>query len=618
MMLKQMKLARMFRAAVACAMLNALGCAADPSGHLDEPRAVEGELEVYAIDYDNGLAGNEYMLRTDSGEELTLSFASDPALASGERVRIRGERVGSDLIVEDFSVLSGDLGAHSQALTGNTLRTQTKLAVLMVHWGTPDAQTAANMRGKLFTNSTSTAAFYDENSYDLFNMQGDVFGWYQIPAVQNCDYRTLATNARAAAQSAGVDLSSYRQILYYFPKTSQCQWSGLASVGTPTTPTRDTWYNGSSGCVVLAQELLHNFGAQHSRSYTCTTNGARVAIAAPAQCTSSEYGDPYDPMGSGCYHVNTYQKAAQGWFGKCNAVTATANGEFDIVPTALASNDIQTLRVPVSSSFCPSGVTSCYYYIEYRQPVGLFDSLNTAAQVHQGVMVHVAPAVDFTGRSRPMSSYLLDMTPSSTSGHRDPALTVGQTFSDPTGIQISLISRTATSARVRLAFPAGGSGAPTCSDGTQLGTSTPPVPTPSACAAGQTAHNGHCYLLTAAATSYDGALTDCRALGTGYGLARIDSATENQFVSGLVGATESWLGATDRVTEGAFSWEGATTKFWSGGAPGAPVSGAYANFVTGEPNDGNANSDCVRLIAGGGWRDVQCSAAFRAVCESGL
>jgi len=489
----------------------------------------------------------------------------------------------------------------------------------MVHSGTPDAQTQATMRGKLFTNSTSTTAFYDENSYDLFAMEGDVFGWYQVPAMQDCDYRTLATNARTAAQNAGVNLSAYTQVLYYFPRTSQCGWSGLAMVGSPTTPARDTWYNGSSGCVVLAQELLHNFGAQHSRSYTCTSNGTRVALTSPTQCTSSEYGDPYDPMGGGCYHVNAYQKAAQGWFGKCNAVTTTADGEFDVVPMALASNDIQTLRVPMNSSYCPSGVSSCYYYVEYRQPVGLFDSQNAAAQVHQGVMIHVAPAVDFTGRSRPMSPYLLDMTPTSTSGHRDPALTVGQTFTDPTGIKVTLVSRTTSSARVRLTFPGGGAGAPTCIDGTQPGTSAPPPPPPpsTTCASGQTAHNGHCYRLTSTAKSYDSALSECRALGTGFGLARIESATENQFVSGLVGATESWIGGTDRTAEGDFVWQGTTTKFWSGGATGALVSGTHANFVTGEPNDGGGDSDCVRIVSGGGWRDIQCSSAYRAVCESG-
>ncbi|HEX6239479.1 MAG TPA: lectin-like protein [Polyangiales bacterium] len=616
MTLKRIHLALGLRALLASAAVGALGCAADPSQHEPGAAVFEGELEVFAIDYEDGLGGTAYTLRTAEDETLSLSFPSDPDLASGKRLRVRGQRSGDDVIVDSFEEATQDIQEQTQALTGNSVRTQTKLAVIMVHWGTPDAQTPDGLRSKLFTSATSTAAFYDENSYDLFSMQGDVFGWFQVPAMTNCDFRTLATNARTAAQSGGVDLSSYRQILYYFPRSTQCNWSGLAMVGTPTTPARDSWYNGSSGCSVLAHELLHNFGAQHSRSYTCTVNGARVAIGDPASCTYSEYGDPYDPMGSGCYHFHAYQKAAQGWFGKCNAVTASADGEFDVVPTALASNDIQTLRVPMNASYCPAGTTGCFYYIEYRQPVGLFDSLSPNAQVHQGVTVRVAPAVDFSGRSRPASPYLLDLTPTSSSGHRDPALTVGQTFTDPAGIGITLVSRTATSARVRLSFPGGGSGAPTCSDGTTLGAVPPPPPPPGTCPTGQSAYEGHCYMLTGSAKNYDNAAADCRALGTGYGAARIDSASENQFVSTLIGAREAWLGGTDRATEGEFIWDGTSAKFWTGGATGGPVAPAYQNFLSGEPN-GGGTSDCVRMVAGGSWRDIQCSGLYRVVCESG-
>jgi hypothetical protein len=42
----------------------------------------------------------------------------------------------------------------------------------------------------------------------------------------------------------------------------------------------------------------------------------------------------------------------------------------------------------------------------------------------------------------------------------------------------------------------------------------------------------------------------------------------------------------------------------------------YTNFATGEPNDGNANSDCVRMIAGGAWRDTACTTEYPAICES--
>jgi hypothetical protein len=572
---------------------------------------LEGELEVLEFSY-VVTSETEYVLRTDDGDLRTLDFGGEPILVTGDRIRARGHQVDDHFVVDDYDMVSDDESSVSQALIGNAVRRSTRLAVLLVNWTAPDSMTVDTMRARVFTNSNSTSVFYRDNSYNLHAIDGNVFGWFQIPALASCDFRALATSARAAAQSAGVDLSGFTQFLYYFPRTSLCGWSGLALVGSPTTPARDTWYNGSSGCVVLAQEILHNFGARHSHSYSCSdSTGARVPIAPAAQCTFSEYGDPYDPMGGGCYHVNAYQKAAQGWFGGCNAVTLTSDGEFDIVPTTVASNGIQTLRVPAGANLCPSGVASCYYHVEYRQPLGPFDGANPTAPVHQGVMLHVAPPADFSGRSRPGDPYLLDLSPA-TAGFRDPDLLVGQTFTDPNGIQISLVSRSSASAHVRVRFPGGGSGAPVCIDGSRPG--QPPPPPPPTCGAGETGFEGGCYVLTAAAQPYDQARASCQALGTGWRVAEIGSASENNFVSGLAGTFEAWLGASDGVTEGQFAWDSGP-QFWTGGAAGSPVSGSFANFVIGEPNDAGGNSDCIRMVAGGGWRDIQCTSSFRAICE---
>ena len=91
----------------------------------------------------------------------------------------------------------------------------------------------------------------------------------------------------------------------------------------------------------------------------------------------------------------------------------------------------------------------------------------------------------------------------------------------------------------------------------------------------------------------------------------IDSAEENTFVSGQIGTTEHWVSARDNVTEGTFVWATGVT-FWTGGLSGAVVSGKYANFISGEPNN---TGDCVRMLSGGQWRDASCSSTYRALCE---
>lgn len=122
------------------------------------------------------------------------------------------------------------------------------------------------------------------------------------------------------------------------------------------------------------------------------------------------------------------------------------------------------------------------------------------------------------------------------------------------------------------------------------------------------------------------AVTACEDLWPGGYLASIESECENDFVVELLGQTSGWeqtyLGATDLDTEGSWTWikTGGST-FWEGGDPtagGAAVSGMYANFFDGEPNNAGTNGqDC--LVIGesdGEWRDQLCSKTSQFLCET--
>jgi hypothetical protein len=134
------------------------------------------------------------------------------------------------------------------------------------------------------------------------------------------------------------------------------------------------------------------------------------------------------------------------------------------------------------------------------------------------------------------------------------------------------------------------------------------------CGADESELDGNCYALIAMVSNFDTAFTACQGRGAGWRLVEVNSAAENELLATLIGATEAWLGADDRGAEGSWLWQSGV-PFWSGDALGAPVAGEYASFVAGEPNDDPGSADCLRMIAGGGWRDVGCNASYAAVCE---
>jgi hypothetical protein len=161
-------------------------------------------------------------------------------------------------------------------------------------------------------------------------------------------------------------------------------------------------------------------------------------------CEHIEYGDPYDPMGGGCGHINAVQKLFMGWLEGCNLVSTTADGTFNLLPLELPCDGTQTLRFPAWDGR--------WWYLEYRTPQGEFDdSLDPG-----GVLVHIAGEIDGNGPA----PYILDRI--GTGGF----LHAGESFTDPEGtVTFSVLEEHDTHAVISVTFPDGGSGSPSCMDG---------------------------------------------------------------------------------------------------------------------------------------------------------
>src|SRR5688572_20077471 len=69
----------------ACALILGVGCATS-----DSDDAVQGEVKMFIVDYEDGSHRVGYSLVTDDGEEFGLDFSTTPELRPGDRIKARG------------------------------------------------------------------------------------------------------------------------------------------------------------------------------------------------------------------------------------------------------------------------------------------------------------------------------------------------------------------------------------------------------------------------------------------------------------------------------------------------------------------------------------------------
>jgi hypothetical protein len=554
------------------------------SGEVDGTRSerLEGDFKRVVIsDPEHGTSRFDYFLELADGRWLPLDLVQDPDLEPNYRVVVEGELVGERYQVRTIAPAADaapEVGTTQQPLIAASPK---KVAVILFNFSNDTSQPIDAVKAKeiVFSGTSSSNAYYKEISYGVRSLvgatdtSGDVFGWYTIDQTNaGCDYSGWGSAARTKAQAAGVNFANYDHVVHYFPKNGNCGFSGVGQL-----PGKYNWIN-ASGSQTISHELGHNFGVHHASSYRCTESNVPVPIG--GTCTANEYGDPFDVMGSSYRHMSGYQKEKLGFLEAANIKTVTAAGSFDLAPLEQKSAGVQVLRYPIPG-------TSDVYYVEYRQPFG-FDSFKTTDPVANGVLIH---RITLPSKGV-LQTKLIDNVPSTTS-FTDAALGVGKTFTDAgANVSFTLSARSAAAATVQVSL----SGPPTM---------------PPTCAAGESELNGHCYFLTTSTQSFASAKATCAARGAGWGIASLETAAENTFVSSLTGATEYWLSGTDASVEGTFVW-GSGGTFWSGGLNGSAPAGAYAHFVAGEPNN---SGDCVRIVSGGQWRDVSCSASYRALCE---
>jgi MYXO-CTERM domain-containing protein len=438
----------------------------------DEPGAISGELAVYIADFEDGTTETRYMLRNAIGDEQRLLFATEPDIEPGAKIKVWGTQGAEAIDVARFKravrVDPAGIGSQSEALSMPTPRAPRVVCPVLVQingGAAPASITLDTIEAQFHTGPTSVNAYYRENSYGMDSIIGKTYGPLPYTATGTCDTSGL-TKALRPMITDPCDQYSWVMV----PKQG-CAWSGLASVGTPTKPAKDTWYNASIGCVVTVQEPGHNYGMNHSSSMTCPSGWFADDLTG---CTHSEYGDRFDPMGGGCRHMNVWQKQYQGWFGQCNAIKVTSSGTFNLLPTENACDGVQSIQLPF-----PGGKTRMFnrpagggggagvdtltsYYLEYRTSVGFDKGMTPQVLVHTGTN-----PVGMSGQTRG-APHTWILNASNKGLTTQPGLLAGNSFSDPAGgLTVTVMSMDANKAVIQVDYT-GGSGSPTCMDNTAL------------------------------------------------------------------------------------------------------------------------------------------------------
>ncbi|MCC3282568.1 MULTISPECIES: FG-GAP-like repeat-containing protein [Arthrobacter] len=205
---------------------------------------------------------------------------------------------------------------------------------------------------------------------------------------------------------------------------------------------------------VVTHEFGHVLGLLHANSLQCTNGRSDVGPGsngrwADGACTSREYGDTTDLMGSAQNHqpvINSYFWDA-GSFGRGNEIldAGKANGSrtFSLRPWGgSAANRAVKFTDPVSGDA---------YYVELRQPAGYDQHLQWAAAGNRGVKIVKADGAN----SWAINSLIIPPSTRPFAGYYNAnhAWQAGQTFTTHTGTKIRINSVNASAASITVSAP---------------------------------------------------------------------------------------------------------------------------------------------------------------------
>lgn len=276
----------------------------------------------------------------------------------------------------------------------------------------------------LFNQAQGLRAYYEAGSYGKSSVQiaatvagdsPDVTPVFRMPQTGSAYAlgalnSTLHTDARAAAQAAGINVESYDRIGVVFPNlgTSNVPNSKITYGGLGNIIGKNFWVNGFYDFRVVGHEIGHNYGLSHSNLWQ-VSDGNPIS----PNGTTDEYGDIFDLMGEGDFFENDFShwnKSLLQWIPDSAVTVVQSPGTYRVYRFDAAAANLANAR-----ALKLVRDTTRDYWIGYRRGT-------SNASLDGGAYV-------LWGYNERTQGNLLDLTTPGTSPN-DAGLAIGATFND--------------------------------------------------------------------------------------------------------------------------------------------------------------------------------------------
>ncbi len=371
-------------------------------------------------------------------------------MITGSAVKIADKKIRSDknFVVVRSSTYISTLGVQ-------------KIAIILVRSKevrAKDLPSKEEFKKMIFAKDSAYQRFFKEASYGKIWLEGDVYGWYVSDKIKLSGNSMGYQNSDMAISLADkdIDYRKYDRVVIIVPdhkSTVEGRIGGEATRGATIVKTEDGILRLSTVVVKydttrcewgdvgekercdhtyffssLLHELGHNFGANHANRVDCKGEQAFIDYRYDTDglCSSLEYGNYFDVMGSSnseVFHYQAYFKHLFNWLaiGDGSLISISSPGRYSLRP--LEKNNAVAAKVKNDKH-------ERIYYLEYRTPYGFDSGLNNF-EPKDGLLINLA----LTDYMR--AGYLLSHTESS-SGRKIFFLRNGNEYFDKeAGIKIS-------------------------------------------------------------------------------------------------------------------------------------------------------------------------------------